>query len=122
MEYAVDCINSAVKRLRSQYIRDGYYTKGLENDYAMGFIDGLRAKYEEQRKANQKWELVLVKDEEVVEAYSQIKFRHTIDTNIKYHGYSDVYENGYEDGQKFNISDKIAKDDTDETLAIASKE
>lgn len=39
LEYAVDCINTKVKKLRYQWLRDGYSTKGLENDYALGFID-----------------------------------------------------------------------------------
>lgn len=120
LEYAVDCINSAVKRLRYQYSKYGYSTKGLENDYALGFIAGLKKKFDEQKKANQEWGLVLVKDKEVVEAHGQIKFKKTINTETKFQGYSDVFYKGREDGEKFSISDKIADEGTDETMALAS--
>ncbi|SFR07108.1 DUF2786 domain-containing protein [Desulfoscipio geothermicus] len=120
LEYAVDCINSAVKRLRYQYMREGCSTRGLENDYALGFIDGLHEKFEEQKKRNQEWGLVLVKDKEVVDAYSQIKFKGTVKTNTYYQGYSEAYEKGYEDGEKFSISDKITERETEEPMALGS--
>lgn len=118
MEYAVDCIESAVKRLRYQYAKDGFSTRGLENDYALGFIEGLQEKYEEQKKANQEWSLVLVKDAEVVEAYKRIKFNKTINTATQFQGYSDAYKIGHKDGKKFSISDKITEGDTEENLAL----
>lgn len=121
LEYAIDCINSAVKRLKQQYIRNGYSTKGLENDFAIGFIDGLQVKLEEQKGANQEWGLVLVKDKEVVEAYGQIKFnKRKIDTSTQFQGHSEVYEKGHEDGEKFSISDKITEGENEDLFALAS--
>lgn len=119
LEYAVDCVNNEVKRLRYQYSKDGYSTSGLENDYALGFIFGLREKFEEQKKANQEWGLVLVKDKEVVEAHDQIKFKRTINTSTQYQGHSDAYFKGHEDGEKFSISDKIAEGAANENLTLA---
>lgn len=95
MEFAVDCIESAVKRLRYQYIKDGFSTRGLENDYAMGFIEGLQGKYEEQKANHQEWGLVLVKDAEFIEAYKKIKLAKTIDTIMQYQGYPAAYKAGY---------------------------
>ena len=119
LEYAVDCIKSSVRQLRYQYIRDGYSTKGLENDYAMGFIDGLGQRFEEQKRANQEWGLVLIKDKEVTETYNQIKFKGSINTGVELQGYSDIYEIGHEDGKTFDISDKITEGDAaDEQLQL----
>jgi hypothetical protein len=120
LEYAIDCIESTVKRLRYQYSRNGYSTKGLENDYALGFIAGLEKKFEEQKRANQEWGLVLAKDKEVVEAHSEIEFKRIIDTNTQFQGYLEVYRKGREDGERFSISDKIAEGTADETLALTS--
>ncbi|MCT8978672.1 DUF2786 domain-containing protein [Clostridium sp. CX1] len=120
LEYAVDCINSSVRKLRYQYSRDGYSTKGLENDYALGFIKGLNSMFEEQKKANQDWGLVLVKDAEVIEAHENIKFKGSINTKTQFQGYTEVYNQGCEDGEKFSISDKIAEGETEEQLALAS--
>lgn len=122
LEYAVDCINSTVKRLRYQYSRDGYSTKGLENDYALGFIKGLNNMFEEQKKANQEWGLVLVKDAEVVEAHENIEFKGTVNTNTQFQGYTSVYYQGCEDGEKFSISDKIAEGEVENepTLSLGT--
>ncbi|RCX07895.1 uncharacterized protein DUF2786 [Anaerobacterium chartisolvens] len=62
MEYAVDWINSAVKKLKYQYSKSGCSTKGLENDYGIGFIAGVKEKFEQQKNANPEWGLVLYKN------------------------------------------------------------
>lgn len=118
LEYAVDCIKSKVRRLRYEYSKDGYSTKGLENDYALGFIEGLEFMFEEQKRQNQEWGLVLIKDQEVVDAYKNINFRGTIDINTNFEGFNEVYQEGCKDGKKFSISDKIANDNLNETLNI----
>lgn len=120
LEYAVDCINSAVKRLKYRYIRDRHSTKGLESDYAEGFIVGLQEKFEEQKKTHQEWGLVLVKDREVVEAYEQIKFAGEINTTTQFQGYLEAYVNGHEDGMRFSISDKVAEGNTEKPIALVS--
>lgn len=118
LEYAVSCISSTVRRLRYQYSKDGYSTKGLENDYALGFIVGLKKAFDKQKAENQEWGLVLVKDVEVVKAYENINFKGSINTNTSFQGYGEAYKQGKEDGEKFSISDKIAEGDTEEQLAL----
>lgn len=120
LEYAVDCIDSAVKRLRYQYSKCGFSTKGIENDFAMGFIRGLYEKFEAQKKANQEWGLVLAKDKEVVEAYQGVKFSKTINTETLYQGHYEVYKNDYLEGEKFSISDKITEGDDRKSPSLIS--
>ncbi|WP_072743159.1 DUF2786 domain-containing protein [Sporanaerobacter acetigenes] len=108
LEYAIDSIESAVNRLRYQYRKEGYSTKGLENDYALGFIEGLDTAFERQNEENQEWGLVLKKDKEVVDYYNNINFTGTVYTNTNFQGFNEVYFKGVEDGENFSISDKIA--------------
>ncbi len=117
LEYAVDSVNSVVKRFRYQYGKEGYSTKGLENDYASGFIEGLEYAFEKQKEENQEWGLVLVKDKEVVEAYEKKEFARSININTKFQGFNQAYFKGIEDGENFSISDRIAKE-KEETLQI----
>ncbi len=119
LEYAVECITNTVKRLRYQYFKDGYSTKGLENDYALGFINGLEEMFEEQKKKNQEWGLVLAKDVEVVKAYNNINFKGSINTDTSFQGHSEAYYQGKEDGEKFRNTDKIAEGETEEQLTIS---
>lgn len=110
LEYAIDCIESTVKRIKYQYIKKCLSTKGLINDYAIGFIEGLEIKFEEQKNANPEWGLVLIKDKEVIEAYEQQDFDGSFDINSKFQGNSDAYYMGVKDGKDFSISDRIARE------------
>lgn len=74
--------------------------------------------FEEQKRQNQEWGLVLIKDQEVIDAYKNINFRGTIDINTNFEGFNEVYQEGCKDGEKFSISDKIANDNLNETLKI----
>jgi len=118
LEYAVDCINNAVKKLRYQYLKEGYSTKGIENDYAMGFINGLSEKFEEQKQANQEWGLILLKDEEVTKEYNKIDFRGKVDTNTSFQGHNEAYFQGLKDGKKFSISDRITEEESTDIFSL----
>lgn len=103
-EYAVEYINGRVHQLRQKYYHFGESARGLENDYAQGFIEGLLQKYQEQKQQNQKWALVLVKPQVVVEAHRAIKFRkRLVNTSAKYFGNDYAYHEGQYDGQNFTM-------------------
>jgi len=110
LEYAIDCVTSTVKKLKYQYQKKGYSTRGIENDYAIGFISGLSKKFEEQKQTNQKWGLIPLIDKKVTEAYNKINFRKKVNVDISFQGYNEVLEQGYEDGKQFSISDKITEE------------
>lgn len=116
-EYAVDSINSVVNRLRYQYRKEGYSTKGLESDFALGFIEGLSSAFENQKQKNQGWGLVLRKEREVIDAYNNIDFKRIINTNAKFQGFNQAYFKGIEAGENFSISDKIVGEE-EKTLQI----
>jgi hypothetical protein len=116
-EYALDCISSSVKRIQNKYKKDGLSVKGLENDYALGFIRGLTKQFDEQKKNNQEWGLVLVKDEEVVNAFENIKFDGKVKAELKFSGHAEVALMGEEEGKKFRISDRISRED-EEVLIV----
>jgi hypothetical protein len=120
LEYAIDCILSETNRIRYRYRKDGYSTKGIVSDYALGFISGLNDKFEEQKRDNQEWGLVLQKDSEVIERYENIKFKGYINLNQKFEGNSDIMQQGVEDGKKFSISDKVEQGKSDESVLLNS--
>lgn len=104
MEYAVDCINDKVKKLRYEYLKAGYSTKGLESDYALGFISGLNTAFENQKEDNQDWGLILVKDQVIIDKYNSIHFKKLLNTDMDYQGFDEVYCSGVEDGENFSIN------------------
>lgn len=106
-------MENKIIKLQYKYRKDGLSVKGLANDYAVGFVEGLREQFEEQKKKHQEWGLVLVKDKEVIEAYKHKEFDGSVNTSINFKGHKDIYYIGHEDGQNFSISDKIAEGEED---------
>jgi hypothetical protein len=108
LEYAINAIMKEVKRIKAIYVKIGRSTAGIENDYARGFISGLRQKFEEQKKNNQEWALILVKDDELVASYGKknCKTKKTTQRRVEH---SDAYGRGIEAGKRFGIADRIAQ-------------
>jgi hypothetical protein len=117
LEYAIDSIESTMKAIKYSYRRNGMSTKGITNDYAMGFIEGLNYRFEKQKENNEEWGLVLMKDVDVIETYNNMDFRKTVNCDVDFE-YSEVYDQGIEDGKKFSISDKVEQGKSDETALL----
>lgn len=113
-----------------EYIKDNYETRTLRTqlntslrvDYALGFINGLKEKFNEQMQEAQEWGLVLVKDPRVDEAYEELQKTFSRGLTIKHMGYSgndEVYYQGLKEGRKFSVADKIeAEDRKEDTLML----
>lgn len=119
-KYAMDFINSEVGKLRRKAYKEGYSAIGIENDYALGFMSGLKARFDEQKSKHEEWGLVLVKPKEVIEGYEEMKknFGKTFSPNTKYQGNADAYYKGEKDGKEFDITNKIASEEVEETKLI----
>lgn len=103
-EYAIEYIIAKTRQLKKKYYRLGESTKGLENDYAQGFIKGLSQKYETQKQQNQEWALLLVKPQIVVHEYKNMKFRKkSVNIGVKFSGFGSAYEQGQLDGKNFEM-------------------
>lgn len=118
LEYAIECIGNEVRKLSKEYRKNGESTKGLENDFALGFAEGLATKFEDQKTRNQEWGLVLVKPKEVQEAYSNIKFSKKKVGCAEFKGLKDAYLDGVEAGKQFDIN-RIKANEVDPISLIA---
>lgn len=105
-DYAVKAIMEAVTKIRVGYVRCGRSVAGIENAYARGFISGLKNKFEEQKRKNQEWGLVLVKDNDVIAAFKNLHCKAKKSTQQRIE-HSDVYAKGHEAGTRFGIADRI---------------
>lgn len=112
-EYAVDTARSCGK----SYLKnlDGWqrYTSAeknrIKNSYAIGFARGVKVAFDEQKIKKEQdesgWGLVMIVPKEVNEACSNFvtdryQSRHTV--------YSDVRDDGYQEGRKFNPHGKLS--------------
>lgn len=99
--YAVEVISHNYK----EYVRknsDRMFTKGIKNQYILGFLEGLKEKFSEQIK-NNTWGLVLVKDQLVDKALKDLNLRKAGKTTININGNELDRYNGYRDGKSFNL-------------------
>ena len=80
--------------------------KNIKQAYSFGFVDGLRAKYEEQNKSNEKYALMCLVDKDVKNKYDNI----VQDMNISEVNYSNVEVNklafgaGFTEGYSFGTT------------------
>lgn len=103
-EYAIDCIKKESSKIARAYREQGRSAKGVENDFALGFTEGIQSKFEEQKQKNEEWGLVLVIPKEVKDAYSDIQFTGKGVNPPQYQGLDDVYFSGYYEGKKFDVN------------------
>lgn len=115
IKYAINCILEEVKKLKREYKKEGQSVAGLEVTYASSFIEGLADSFKEQVESNKStWGLVVQTPEDVLRVY---KSKNIKMTTLKVSGYNDkVSSKGYDDGKKFNTSDKVEQ--RNEALAL----
>ncbi len=116
-EYAVKWINlegnKLVKRMKQDKRRKHF--DGIKNDYALGFIAGLKERFKSQIKENESWGLVLQKDQVVIDSYNEFSSGFgRISVNEKFNRHYQAYRQGEYDGKKFDISDKIENEGEEE--------
>lgn len=99
--FAANVLDKNMAKLRRQYRKKGLSTEGISGDYSVGFIAGLKAKYQEQVK-REGWGLVLVKDF-AVEKYTQEitnpNKKGSSGRKLPISGNSELYFKGYRDGK-----------------------
>lgn len=119
LQYAIKCINSngdkLIKKLKQDRRRKHF--EGIKSDYALGFVKGLDERFKEQIKSNKEWGLVILKEQIVIDKYTEFSsnFR-TIQTGVSFNKSLLAFKIGREDGKKFDISNKIENEEEDKLL------
>ena len=83
-------------------------TKGMKNQYILGFLSGLKEKFAEQVK-NNNWGLILVKDPAVQDVVDKLNLRQNNGSrHIRTNGSDEDRNRGYTDGKNFqHVSGKL---------------
>jgi hypothetical protein len=109
LAYAQDAIEYfSVRYLNEKGIEGLSERTKIRNDYITGFISGLRAKFREQVEEND-WGLILVKDGDVIERHSQMKFKKDAPSSAGRSWDSEAVTAGYEEGQKMDHTKRSLK-------------
>lgn len=106
---ASDIMDKGMKRIRRNARKAGKDTSGLAGDYAAGFLDGLKAKFDEQVQ-KEGWGLIPVKPEAVVQKKDQLtngsKPVHIKD-KLGRKGSMAAYQAGYQKGKNLKTNKQI---------------
>ncbi len=96
--YAIEVLSYNCKKYMNKN-KDRISTNGIKNQYILGFLQGLKDKFEEQVK-NNSWGLVIMKDPVVEEAHAKLHLK-SARRNITINGNEQDRLNGYKDGRNF---------------------
>jgi hypothetical protein len=108
-DFAVNVLEKSVRKYLREQRRergDDFNSTGVRNDYIIGFIDGLRAKFKEQVE-----ELcltpMLVKDNEVIAEHDRMRFRRSSSSSIQRGFDSGAYSSGHREGKSLSKHSRI---------------
>ena len=105
--YSIALVNRNIRKIRKRYPR---VTIHYLNTYKKGFLDGLRAKFEDQVKQNN-WGLILVTPIAVTEYFDNLKTVPTKTRKIIESKNENAYQKGFLDGKAFNVYVEIVDGD-----------
>lgn len=105
-EYALKVCEERIKNIQKEYKKNNLSTRGIQQNYGLGFARGLKEQYKEQLRKNQDWGIIVVKSKEVMEAIDNKNFKKN-NSKVKYER-NEHYESGYSDGKKFNTQTVLA--------------
>lgn len=103
VEYAVEFVLGAIKRLQRRYSGD---PKSIATSYATGFVKGLELAFEIQQDEHPEWALVVVKPDEVRKYEDGLGSKAVRTKKAQFNALA--YMNGQNDGMEFNPQKVIA--------------
>ena len=117
--YAFESIMARCGEIKKQRDYPAAMLRQMCNSYGWGFCRGLKAAFEEQTEQHQEWGLVMAVPKPVQEIMDGMKKVTYATPSAK--GWHKVYASmGYADGQKFDVSHRLAKtggENTPDTMA-----
>lgn len=112
--FAIKIVEKEGNKLANAYKRMGYSTRGLKKEYGIGFARGLEKKFEEQNQQESNsntgvgYQLMVVKDKEVENAYNKLSLRTAKSQTKRYNNQNEAYSRGYAEGKKFSANGTLA--------------
>ena len=108
-EYAYNIIEINANKNFNDYIElfGKENSEDIKDAYIQGFLSGLEYKYEEQNKSDKKFELLLIPNKKVKEAYDNFTSNFNkvnIINNIKLVNESEMINKGFRDGKSFGTT------------------
>lgn len=104
---ASDIMDKGMKKVRRNARKAGLNTSGIAGDYAAGFLDGLKAKFDEQVQ-KEGWGLILVKPDAVTQKKNQLSAgKSIIKDKLGRKGNMAAYNQGYQEGKNLKTNKQI---------------
>lgn len=104
-DYAVVWLNKSACNYATMMRNKHGIVKGVKQDYILGFLKGIKDKFEEQIRANSQYALVVVVPPKVKEEYKKIPLKSArLSNNMNVHGSAEARAAGYNAGKSFQTN------------------
>lgn len=101
-QYAFDNVNNTARNYVRRVRDSGGSTKGIRNDFVLGYLRGLGDKFEEQKAEDNELALALIIDEAVHAEWNKKTFRSMSSSKATRRGSDEAYSSGYDTGKSFS--------------------
>lgn len=106
--FGINIIEKESDKLVKEYRRQKKSVRGLVKEYGLGFVAGVKKKFEEQNKFNNhECSLMIVKDKDVIKEFESLHCKASKSKNRRYSEYKDAYNKGYKEGQQFSANGRL---------------
>lgn len=104
-DYAFTWVNKNSSKYATNMRNKYGIVKGVKQDYILGFLSGLKSKFDEQIKSNESYAMVVVTPKEVNDEFQKLKLKNVQFSNsIQCHGSQQARQAGYNDGRNFSTN------------------
>ena len=104
-DYAVVWLNKSACNYATKQRNSGGPVKGVKQDFIVGFLKGLKDKFDEQIRANNQYALVVVVPPEVKKAYEGLGLiKLNLSNSMTTHGSQEARAAGYQAGKGFQTN------------------
>lgn len=104
-DYAFTWVNKNSSKYATNMRNKHGIVKGIKQDYILGFISGLKSKFDEQIKSNESYAMVVVPPKEVNDEFQKLKLKKVqLSNSVQCHGSQQARQAGYNDGRNFSTN------------------
>ena len=104
--FGINIVEKETDKLVKEYKKRKQNTRGLVKEYGLGFVAGVKKKFEEQNISDE-CSLMVIKAEDVTKEFESLHCRKRNNRSRRYSEHEDAYNKGYKEGKQFSANGRL---------------
>ena len=104
--FGINIVEKETDKLVKEYKKRKQSTRGLVKEYGLGFVAGVKKKFEEQNISDE-CSLMVVKAEDVTKEFETLHCKKRNSRTRRYSEHEDAYNKGYKEGKQFSANGRL---------------